>query len=76
MRKELTAIINRKLYLAYDRSLISAMIQLVARFDKDPDKEDKGEIVPIVSFKELAKIILPLINSYEYRDITTDFKTF
>lgn len=73
IRKELEAIISRRLFLAYAREEIRSFIQLVSYFEKDPDN-DNDPAVPVIAFKELATIILPVVTRYEHRDITTDFK--
>lgn len=76
VRKELTAIINRKLYTNYDRSALSSLIRLISDFDQHPDDEIDDTIIPIISFMELAKIILPAVKNYEHRDITEELKAF
>lgn len=76
VRKELEAIVRRKLFLNYDRDALSKFIKMMAYHDYGPDEKEDGSVVPIASFEELAEMLLPAIKDYEHRDIIEELKAF
>ena len=76
IRSELTTIVNRKLFLNYNRDALSKFIQLLAHYDADPGEQPNDSIVPIIPFPKLAEMLLPTVKTYHHRDLIEELKTF